>query len=75
MSNRPRGVANRGGGGVAGVRTPALLRTAGVDPPEIWIFQYLFFLKTYTIFAFSNIIKVKWPKSEERRNQIFGFSG
>ena len=30
-----------GGGGVAGVRTPSLLKSAGDDPPGIWIFKYL----------------------------------
>ena len=34
-----RGVADAG---VVGVRTPALLKTAGVDYPEIWIFKYPF---------------------------------
>ena len=63
QGSRQRG----GGGGVAGVRTPALLKTAGVDSAEIWILQYLF-LETYIIFAFSNIFKIKWPKSEKKLN-------
>ena len=41
-----RGVADGGG---AGVRTPALLKTGGGRPPEIWIFRYLF-LETYQNF-------------------------
>ena len=41
-----RGVADGGGGRVAGSQYPALLKTAGDDPPEIWIFKYLF-LETY----------------------------
>ena len=38
-----RGVADGGGGRGSG---PPLLKTAGVDPPEIWTFQYIFFLKS-----------------------------
>ena len=36
--------------GVAGVRTPAFFKSAGYDPPEIWVFQYLFFLKRIIFF-------------------------
>ena len=36
-------------------------------PPEIMICLYLF-LDTYYNFAFSNILKIKWPKSEEKLN-------
>ena len=62
-----RGVADGGGGGgIAGVTNPALLKTAGVDPPKSWIFQQLFSWKVQ-LFVFSNIFKIKWPKSEEKQ--------
>ena len=60
------GASTTGEGG-RGVTTPAFLKTAGVDPPEIWIFQYLFSWNLY-FFPFSIILKVKWPKSEEKLN-------
>ena len=70
-----RGVADGGGGGGgsqgSGLGTP-LLKTAGVDPPEIWTFQYIFFLKRI-FFSFSNVFKTKWPESEEKLN--FGVGG
>ena len=50
-----------------GVRTSALLKTAVDNRPEIWIFQYSFSLNVYKV-AFSNIFKIKWPKSEEKLN-------
>ena len=62
----PRGVG-RCRRGVAGLRTSALLKTAGNDSPQFWI-GISFFFKTYTKFAFSNIFKIKWPKSEEKLN-------
>ena len=42
------------------------MKTAGDDPPEIRIFQCL--LETYSLFAFSNIFKIKWLKFEEELN-------
>ena len=58
--------------GFAWVRTPALLKTAGDDPPEIWTFQLVptyLFLETYFLaFSLSHIFKIKWPKSKEKLN-------
>ena len=47
-----------GGGGRSKVE-----KSAGDVPPEIMIFQHLFY-DTYENFAFSTIFKIKWPKSE-----------
>ena len=44
---KDRGVAD---GEVAGVRTPAFLKTARVDPQNFWIFQYLFKRMIFGIF-------------------------
>ena len=65
-----RGVAGRwGGGGVAVVTTPALMKTTWDDPPRKKIGYFgIFFLETHNNFAFSTIIKIKWPKSEEKLN-------
>ena len=38
--------------------------SGGPPPPEIKIFHYLFY--THANFAFSNIFKIKCPKSEEK---------
>ena len=67
----PAGASPTGGEGRGG-RDPPLLKTAGFDPPprNLDISVY-FFLKAYNFFAFSNIFKTKWPKSEEKLN----FSG
>ena len=64
----PRGVADGGGGGGSrGSGHPHFWKPQGLTPVEIWTFQY-FFLKTYKHFVFSNIFKIKWPKSEEKLN-------
>ena len=52
--------------GGRGDASPAVEKSAGDVPPEIMIFQYLF-LDIQENFAFSNIFKIKWPKSEEAR--------
>ena len=44
----------------------------GRDPRKVDISVY-FFLKTCYIFAFSNIFKTKWPKSEEKLNFGIGW--
>ena len=54
----------RGDGGDA---SPAVEKSAGYVPPVITIFQYLF-IDTCENFAFSNIYKIKWSKSEEKLN-------
>ena len=67
ISNRGR--RRRGGGGVA---TPALLKTAEVGPRRNLDISETFFLKR-SFFEFSNIFKIKRPKSEEKLN--FGVGG
>ena len=54
-----------------GTRPPQSKNLRGTSP-EIMIFQY-FFLDTFAIFAFSNILEINWPKSEEKLN--FGVGG
>ena len=53
--------------GGTGDASPAVEKSARDVPPEIMIFQYLFFL-THGNFAFFNIFKIKWPKFEEKQN-------
>ena len=60
----PRGVADGGGSRGSG---PPLLKTAGIGTARNLDISVYFFLKKY-IFAFSNIFKTKWPKSEEKPN-------
>ena len=55
------------GGGGEGRRVPRSRKISGDVPPEIMIFQYLF-LGTYATFPFSNILKIKSPKSDEKLN-------
>ena len=60
------GVESGGTGGR--VPPPSVEKSAGDVPPrneDIFIF---FFLNTYENFAFSNIFKIKRPKSEEKLN-------
>ena len=53
-------------GGDGGTRPP-VEKSAGDVPPEMRIFHELF-LDTNENFAFFNIFKMKWPKSEEKLN-------
>ena len=53
-------------GGVARVGTLPLLKTAGVESHRNLDTSIYVFLQTYLFFAFSNIFKTKWPKSEEK---------
>ena len=59
--------------GVAGVRTYALLKSAGDDPQKLGYFS-IFLLETYTKMVFSKIFQIMWPKSEEKLNvRVGGF--
>ena len=61
------------GGGGRGDTSPAVEKSAGDVPPEMMILQHLFFLTQMKMFAFSTILKIGWPKSEEKLN--FGVGG
>ena len=58
------GVSPTGGRGAG----PPLLKTAGVDPPEIWTYQYIFFLNRMNFLHFPTFFEPKWTKSEEKLN-------
>ena len=60
--------ASKAGG--RGVAAPVVEKSAGDVPPEIMcdISVSFFFPHIPTNFAFINIFKIKWPKSEERLN-------
>ena len=45
--------------GVAGVTTPALLKTAGVDPRRNWDISVSFFLKRIKCLHFPTVSKIK----------------
>ena len=52
--------------GGRGGQVPAHLKTVGDDPPTFGYFSRFF--EAYTIFEFSNIIKISLSKSEEKLN-------
>ena len=54
--------------GARGVRTTALLKTAGDNPHKFGSSVSFFWKRIRCIFAFSNIFKIKWPISEENLN-------
>ena len=54
-------------GGLQGSGPPHFWKPPGRPPQKCWYFS-IFFLETYTIFASSNIFKIKWSKSEEKHN-------
>ena len=56
-------------GRVMGVVTPALLKNCGSIPAKLLIFQKLYSWNVH-LFVFSNIFKIKWPKSEEKLNFV-----
>ena len=64
LAPEPGASPTGGGGGVAGVGTLTFENRGGRPPRNLDISLYCF-LKTYKMFAFSNIFKTKWPKSEE----------
>ena len=52
-----------------GDASPAVEKSARNAPPEMRVPNYFSdFFYTYSNFAFSNIFKIKWPKSEEKLN-------
>ena len=62
--HRPRGVADGGSRG----HDPRTFENGGVDPTDVWIFQYLFCLEAFIFLYFPAFLKIKWPKSDEKLN-------
>ena len=63
---RRMGVESGGGGGRRDA-SPAVEKSAG-DVPQKSRYFSIFFIDTCENFAFPNIFKIKWPKSEEKLN-------
>ena len=61
QGRRRRGVGSRGSG-------PPTFENRGGRPSQKFRHFSIIFLKTSKNFAFSNILKTKWPKSEEKLN-------
>ena len=61
------GASPTGGGGSRESGPPHFWKPRGSTSQKFRHFS-IFFLKMYNFFAFSNIFKTKWPKSEEKLN-------